>query len=164
MNETTKCGFVAIIGRPNVGKSTLLNCMLGEKIAIVSKKPQTTRTAINGILTRDGVQYVFIDTPGVHKPKNRLGDFMVKAAYSSISGADVILFVTESGSKPSDTELKLVQRFKKLEIPVYLIINKIDAVKKEKLGQTIIRRRDTGVRFEKRRSRYNSERDQKRFF
>ena len=138
MADNKKCGFVALIGRPNVGKSTLLNCMLGEKIAIVSKKPQTTRTAINGILTKEDVQYIFIDTPGVHKPKNRLGDYMVKAAYSSISGADVILFVTEAGGKPDKTEQKLVERFKKLDIPVYLIINKIDAVNKEKLGQTIL--------------------------
>lgn len=138
MEDNKKCGFVAIIGRPNVGKSTLLNTMLGEKIAIVSKKPQTTRTSITGILTVDDTQYVFIDTPGIHKPKTRLGDYMVKSAYSSISGADVVLFVIEADSKPSPTELGITDKLKNQKAPVYLIINKTDAKSKEKLGQTIL--------------------------
>ena len=138
MEENKKCGFVAIVGRANVGKSTLLNTMLGEKIAIVSKKPQTTRTSITGILTEGDTQYVFIDTPGIHKPKTRLGDYMVKAAYSSISGADVILFVVEADSVPSPTEKGIIDRLKNQSAPVYLIINKIDAKSKEKLGQTIL--------------------------
>ena len=137
-NENRKCGFVAIIGRPNVGKSTLLNTMLGEKIAIVSKKPQTTRTAITGILTKDDVQYVFIDTPGIHKPRTRLGDYMVKSAYSSITGADVVLFVVEADCKPNQTELSIIEKLKTLGAPVYLIINKTDIKSKEKLGQTIL--------------------------
>ena len=90
MTDNRKSGFVAIIGRPNVGKSTLLNTMLGEKIAIVSSKPQTTRTSITGILTKDDTQYIFIDTPGIHKPRTRLGDYMVKSAFSSLSGADAV--------------------------------------------------------------------------
>ncbi|MBP5208203.1 MAG: GTPase Era [Clostridia bacterium] len=137
-NENRKCGFVAIIGRPNVGKSTLLNTMLGEKIAIVSKKPQTTRTAITGILTKDNVQYVFIDTPGIHKTRTRLGDYMVKSAYSSITGADVVLFVVEADCKPNQTELSIIEKLKTLGVPIYLIINKTDIKSKEKLGQTIL--------------------------
>ncbi len=136
-SENRKCGFVAIIGRPNVGKSTLLNTMLGEKIAIVSKKPQTTRTSITGILTKGDIQYIFIDTPGIHKPRTRLGDYMIKSAYSSISGADAVLFVVEADSKPSPTEKSIIDRLKTQKAPVYLIINKIDAKSKEKLGQTI---------------------------
>lgn len=138
MEDNRKCGFVAIIGRPNVGKSTLLNTMLGEKIAIVSKKPQTTRTSITGILTEGDTQYIFIDTPGIHKPRTRLGDYMVRSAYSSISGADVILFVVEADSKPSPTETGIIDKLKKQSAPVYLIINKTDAKSKEKLGQTIL--------------------------
>lgn len=138
MEENKKCGFVAIIGRPNVGKSTLLNTMLGEKIAIVSSKPQTTRTSITGILTVDGTQYIFIDTPGIHKPRTRLGDYMVKSAFSSLSGADAVLFVVEADSKPTPTELKIIERLKQQDLPVYLIINKIDVKSKEKLGQTIL--------------------------
>ena len=138
MEDSKKCGFVAIIGRPNVGKSTLLNTMLGEKIAIVSSKPQTTRTSITGILTVDGTQYIFIDTPGIHKPRTRLGDYMVKSAFSSLSGADAVLFVVEADSKPTPTELKIIERLKQQSLPVYLIINKIDVKSKEKLGQTIL--------------------------
>ena len=138
MTDNRKSGFVAIIGRPNVGKSTLLNTMLGEKIAIVSSKPQTTRTSITGILTKDDTQYIFIDTPGIHKPRTRLGDYMVKSAFSSLSGADAVLFVIEADSKPSPTELKIIERLKQQDLPVYLIINKIDVKSKEKLGQTIL--------------------------
>lgn len=138
MAENKKCGFVAIIGRANVGKSTLLNTMLGEKIAIVSSKPQTTRTSITGILTKDDTQYIFIDTPGIHKPRTRLGDYMVKSAFSSLSGADAVLFVVESDTKPTPTEQKIIERLKQQKLPVYLIINKIDIKSKEKLGQTIL--------------------------
>lgn len=138
MADNVKCGFVAIIGRPNVGKSTLLNTMLGEKIAIVSSKPQTTRTSITGILTKDDTQYIFIDTPGIHKPRTRLGDYMVKSAFSSLSGADAVLFVVEADSKPTPTELKIIERLKQQSLPVYLIINKTDVKSKEKLGQTIL--------------------------
>ncbi len=133
-----KSGFITIIGKPNVGKSTLLNTLLGEKIAIVSSKPQTTRTRITGILTKDETQFVFLDTPGVHKAKTRLGDIMVKNAVGSITGSNCILFMTEAGRSPDKTELMLVERFKKQRIPVILVINKVDAANKEKVGQAII--------------------------
>jgi GTP-binding protein Era len=133
-----KSGFITIIGKPNVGKSTLLNTLLGEKIAIVSSKPQTTRTRITGILTKDETQFVFLDTPGVHKAKTRLGDIMVKNAVGSITGSNCILFMTEAGKSPDKTELMLVERFKKQRIPVILVINKVDAANKEKVGQAII--------------------------
>ena len=133
-----RSGFITIIGKPNVGKSTLLNTLLGEKIAIVSSKPQTTRTRITGILTKDETQFVFLDTPGVHKAKTRLGDIMVKNAVGSITGSNCILFMTEAGKSPDKTELMLVERFKKQRIPVILIINKVDAANKEKVGQAII--------------------------
>ena len=133
-----KSGFITIIGKPNVGKSTLLNTLLGEKIAIVSSKPQTTRTRITGILTKDETQFVFLDTPGVHKAKTRLGDIMVKNAVGSITGSNCILFMTEAGKSPDKTELMLVERFKKQRIPVILVINKVDAANKEKVGQDII--------------------------
>ena len=133
-----KSGFITIIGKPNVGKSTLLNTLLGEKIAIVSSKPQTTRTRITGILTKDETQFVFLDTPGVHKAKTRLGDIMVKNAVGSITGSNCILFMTEAGRSPDKTELMLVERFKKQRIPVILVINKVDAINKEKVGQAII--------------------------
>ena len=133
-----KSGFITIIGKPNVGKSTLLNTLLGEKIAIVSSKPQTTRTRITGILTKDETQFVFLDTPGVHKAKTRLGDIMVKNAVGSITGSNCILFMTEAGRSPDKTELMLVEKFKKQRIPVILVINKVDAANKEKVGQAII--------------------------
>ncbi len=133
-----KSGFITIIGKPNVGKSTLLNTLLGEKIAIVSSKPQTTRTRITGILTKDETQFVFLDTPGVHKAKTRLGDIMVKNAVGSITGSNCIIFMTEVGRSPDKTELMLVEKFKKQKIPAILVINKVDAANKEKVGQAII--------------------------
>ncbi len=133
-----RSGFITIIGKPNVGKSTLLNTILGEKIAIVSSKPQTTRTRIMGILTKDETQFVFLDTPGVHKAKTRLGDIMVKNAVGSITGSNCVIFMTEAGRTPDKTELMLIEKFKKQRVPTLLVINKVDSVDKEKVGQTII--------------------------
>lgn len=133
-----RSGFITIIGKPNVGKSTLLNTLLGEKIAIVSSKPQTTRTRITGILTKDDTQFVFLDTPGVHKAKTRLGDIMVKNAVGSITGSNCVIFMTEVGRSPDKTELMLVEKFKKQKIPAILVINKVDSADKEKVGQAII--------------------------
>ncbi len=124
MDTTT--AFIAIVGCPNVGKSSLMNEILGTKIAIVSSKPQTTRTKIMGVLTRGACQLVFTDTPGYHRPKNKLGENMVKAVTDSIGGVDACLMVTEAAGEIKPGELELIEKFKKLDIPVVLAINKID--------------------------------------
>ena len=136
-NEMTKTAFIAIVGCPNVGKSSLLNKMLGVKVAIVSSKPQTTRTKIMGVLTEDEVQLVFTDTPGYHKPHNKLGEKMYQAVGDSIGGVDACLFVTESKGEIKKGEAELIDKFKKLGVPVILAINKIDmlADKSELLGR-----------------------------
>lgn len=123
-----KTAFIAIVGRPNVGKSSILNRLLGQKIAIVSSKPQTTRTKIMGVLTEGDVQLVFTDTPGFHKPKTKLGEKMVKAVDDSIAGVDSCLFVTESTGEIRPAELELLKKLKGEGIPVVLAINKIDTV------------------------------------
>ena len=116
----TKTAFVAIVGCPNVGKSSILNRLLGQKIAIVSEKPQTTRTRITGILTRGDIQLVFTDTPGFHKPRTKLGENMVKAVSDSIADVDACLFVVEPSGELRDKELELIERFKREQIPVIL--------------------------------------------
>ena len=123
-----KTAFIAIVGRPNVGKSSILNKLLGQKIAIVSDKPQTTRTRIMGVLTIDETQLVFTDTPGFHRPKTKLGEKMVKAVSDSISGVDLCLFVIESEGELRETELELIEKFKQQKMPVVLAINKIDTL------------------------------------
>lgn len=121
-----KTAFIAIVGRPNVGKSSLLNQMIGQKVAIVSNKPQTTRTRIMGVLTRGETQLVFIDTPGLLKPRNRLGEYMVRSVTESVAGVDACLLVVEAGKKTSPADLELIRKFKSLGIPAVLAINKID--------------------------------------
>lgn len=131
-----KTGFISIVGRANVGKSTLLNAIIGEKIAIVSSKPQTTRSKITGIYNGDDVQLVFVDTPGLHMPKNKLGQYMVRQVNDAMDGVDAVLLVVEP--RPAGkTELQLIERFEALGVPVILIINKIDKVKKEEIAKTI---------------------------
>lgn len=137
-----KTGFIAILGRPNVGKSTLLNAMLGEKIAIVSKKPQTTRTRITGILTRGEDQFVFLDTPGMIKSRNKLGDYMVKTISNTIGEVDACLFVVEAGCKAGATEKNIIERIGKRRLPAILVINKTDRVSGEAVGQTILEYKD----------------------
>lgn len=123
-----KTEFVAIVGRPNVGKSSLLNSMLGQKISIVSPKPQTTRIRIMGVLTQNETQIVFIDTPGLHKPRTHLGEYMVKSVRESIVGVDICLLVVDAGSKILSSEIEFINKFKKLNIPAILAINKIDLI------------------------------------
>ena len=132
-----KTGFIAIVGRPNVGKSTLLNSILGEKVAIVSNKPQTTRNRITGIFTRGNDQFVFLDTPGMHNPKNSLGEFMVKAADSSMREADAVVLVVDTGKEISSVEENVMAYLKKSGIPAVLALNKIDQYDREVLAQTI---------------------------
>ncbi|MBQ8228862.1 MAG: GTPase Era [Clostridia bacterium] len=136
----TKTAFIAIVGCPNVGKSSILNKMLGQKIAIVSDKPQTTRTKIMGVLTKDDTQLVFTDTPGFHKPKNKLGEKMIKAVGDSIAGVDAVLFVTEPEGELRPAEQELIEKFKKEKLPVILAINKVDTIpEKEQLMERILK-------------------------
>lgn len=128
MIETEKSAFIAIVGRPNVGKSSLLNRLIGQKLAIVSRKPQTTRTRIMGVLTEGDVQLVFIDTPGLVKAKTPLDDYMVRSVTSSVAGVDACLLVVEGGTRISKADEELIGRFKSLGIPAVLAINKIDLV------------------------------------
>lgn len=128
-----KSGFVTLIGRPNVGKSTLMNRLIGQKIAITSKKPQTTRNQIRTVYTSDEGQIVFLDTPGIHKSKNKLGDYMVNVAQRTISEADLILWLVEPTDYIGAGEQHIIQKLKKTKTPVILVINKIDKVTKEDL-------------------------------
>ena len=132
-----RTAFIAIVGRPNVGKSTLLNAILGEKVAIVSSKPQTTRNRILGIETRGEDQYIFMDTPGIHRPKNSLGEFMVKTADSSMRDADAVVLVIDPGKAISPVEENVISYLKASGIPGILVLNKIDLYRREVLAQTI---------------------------
>ena len=133
MNKEFKSGFLAIIGRPNVGKSTLLNALIGRKIAIMSDKPQTTRNEVMGILTREEFQMVFIDTPGVHKPKNSLGEFMMDAVRKNLKNVDVVLYMVDAGKAYGKGEEYIINLLKEIRIPVILVINKIDCGAKEEI-------------------------------
>lgn len=128
-----KSGFVAIVGRPNVGKSTLLNRIVGQKIAIMSDKAQTTRNKIQGVYTTPEAQLIFIDTPGIHKPRHRLGDFMVETAYSAIREVDAVLFMIAADQKRGKGDDFIIERLKDSHSPVYLVINKIDKVHPDEL-------------------------------
>ena len=132
-----RTSFIAIVGRPNVGKSTLLNAILGEKVAIVSKKPQTTRNRITGIHTVGENQFVFLDTPGMHKPRTKLGDFMVKTASDTLGGVDAAILVAEAREEVGDIEAELIESIKSKGIPAILVINKIDAVRAVNVAKTI---------------------------
>ena len=132
-----KTGFIAIVGRPNVGKSTLMNSILGEKVAIVSNKPQTTRNRITGIHTRGDEQFVFLDTPGMHSPKNSLGEYMVKAADSTMRDADAVVLVVDTGKDITTVEENVIAYLKKSGIPSVLALNKIDMYNREQIAETI---------------------------
>lgn len=132
-----KTGFIAIVGRPNVGKSTLLNSILGEKVAIVSPKPQTTRNRITGIYTKDDCQFVFLDTPGIFKPKNKLGDYMVNSAEGTMKNADAVIMVVEVGREAIHVEKEIIHQLKNDSIPAILAINKTDTQNADVLAETI---------------------------
>lgn len=133
MNTNDKSAFIAIVGRPNVGKSSILNRLLGTKIAIVSSKPQTTRNRITGVLTEGEYQLVFFDTPGMHKPKNSLGKYMVRSVNESVGGVDCCMLVVEADKSPVQTELDFIDKFKALGMPAILVINKIDMIKDKEI-------------------------------
>jgi len=132
-----RSGFVSIVGRPNVGKSTLMNLLVGEKIAIVSSKPQTTRNKITSILTGEGFQIVFLDTPGIHRPASKLGEFMVRSAEASMSEVDALLFLIEPREKIPAGDKIVLERLERVDTPVFLVINKIDLVEKPALLKII---------------------------
>ena len=132
-----KSGFVSIIGRPNVGKSTLLNTIIGEKITIVSDKPQTTRTKILGVKNLPGVQIVFMDTPGIHKPKHKLNEYMVKTALSTFDEVDILLFMIEAGEPSGPGDRYILEMLTRVTKPVFLLINKIDSLPKNMVLQQI---------------------------
>jgi len=126
-------GFVSLIGRPNVGKSTLMNCLIGEKIAITSHKPQTTRNKVTSILTKEDFQCVFLDTPGIHRPKHKLGEFMVRSAENTFNEVDLVLMLIEPTEKIGDLDGYVIERLANVKTPVVLVINKMDMVEKAKL-------------------------------
>ena len=132
-----KTAFIAIVGRPNVGKSTLLNAIIGEKVAIVSQKPQTTRNRITGIYTEADNQFVFFDTPGLHSPRTKLGDFMVKTASQTLGGVDHAILVVEAREEVGDIEAQLISRFKSDGMRAILVINKIDTFRAANIAKTI---------------------------
>ena len=137
MKENYKSGFVTLIGRPNVGKSTLMNHLIGQKIAITSNKPQTTRNRIQTVLTTEEGQIIFVDTPGIHKAKNKLGEYMVHIAERSLNEVDVVLWLVEPSTFIGAGERHIIDQLKKVKTPVILVINKIDMVKKEEILPTI---------------------------
>ena len=128
-----KSGFVSFVGRPNVGKSTLLNSIIGKKVAITSNKPQTTRNIIEGIYNEEDTQIVFVDTPGIHKPKYKLGKYLNKQAYYSINDVDVIVFLVDVSDKLGKGDLYVIEKLKEQDKPVILVLNKIDRIKKEEI-------------------------------
>ncbi|MDQ0183688.1 GTPase Era [Cytobacillus sp. FSL W7-1323] len=130
-------GFISIIGRPNVGKSTLLNRVIGQKIAIMSDKPQTTRNKVQGVLTTNDAQYIFIDTPGIHKPKHKLGDFMMKVAQNTLKEVDAIIFMVNAEEGFGRGEEFIIEKFQSVKTPVFLVINKIDKIHPDALLSVI---------------------------
>jgi GTPase len=137
MKHQFQSGFVSIIGRPNVGKSTFLNRVIGQKIAIMSNKPQTTRNKIQGVYTINDAQIIFIDTPGIHKPKHKLGDFMVKVAENTLKEVDIVLFMINAEEGFGRGDEYIIEKLKGIKTPVFLVINKIDTIHPDKLLELI---------------------------
>ena len=137
MTKSFKSGFVAIVGRPNVGKSTFMNYVLGQKIAIMSDKAQTTRNKIQGVYTKEDAQIVFLDTPGIHKPKHELGEFMVKSAYSALKEVDAVLFMVNASEKRGPGDDFIIEKLKGIKTPIFLVLNKIDLVTPEVLLERV---------------------------
>ena len=137
MTKPFKSGFVAIVGRPNVGKSTFMNYVLGQKIAIMSDKAQTTRNKIQGVYTKDDAQIVSLDTPGIHKPKHELGEFMVKSAYSALKEVDAVLFMVNVSEKRGPGDDFIIEKLKGIKTPIFLVLNKIDLVTPEVLLERV---------------------------
>ncbi|MBR4035326.1 MAG: GTPase Era [Oscillospiraceae bacterium] len=133
--ENSKSIFIALVGKPNVGKSSLMNLILGEKIAIVTPKPQTTRTSITGIITKGPTQFVFMDTPGIHTPKTKLGERMVKTSTKAIADVDLVVMLFEPYNEFNEAELALIENIKKARIPAIAVLNKKDTIKKEQDAQ-----------------------------
>ncbi|MBD3107579.1 GTPase Era [Bacillus sp. AGMB 02131] len=132
-NQAYKSGFISIIGRPNVGKSTFLNRVIGQKIAIMSDKPQTTRNKVQGVLTENNAQMIFIDTPGIHKPKHKLGDFMVRSAINALREVDVILFMVNAVEGIGRGDEYIIEKLEGIKTPIFLVVNKIDEVHPDEL-------------------------------
>ena len=130
-------GFVSLVGRPNVGKSTLMNRLIGEKIAIISNKPQTTRNRVQSILTKDDYQIVFIDTPGIHRPRHKLGEYMVKSAETTLNEVDAVLMLIEPADRVLEADRLIIEKFARVKSPVILVINKVDTVDKERIFKVI---------------------------
>ena len=132
-----KTAFIAILGRPNVGKSTLMNALLGEKVVIVSSKPQTTRNRIMGVLTKGENQFVFLDTPGIHQPRTKLGNYMMKSVRSSMGSADAVILIADVGHAPGTTEKNVIDQVREAELPAMLVLNKTDLYNREQIAETI---------------------------
>ncbi|SHH34846.1 GTP-binding protein Era [Caloranaerobacter azorensis DSM 13643] len=140
-----KSGFVSIIGRPNVGKSTLLNCIIGEKISIISNKPQTTRNKIQCVYTGNDYQIIFLDTPGIHKPKNKLGEYMVKVAKDTLSEVDVVVLMVDNSLKIGPGDKYILEQIKNIKTPKILLINKIDKIKSSDVDIIFENYKSTGI-------------------
>jgi GTP-binding protein Era len=143
--DNTKSAFIAIVGSPNVGKSTLVNNMVGEKVAIVSRKPQTTRTRISGILSDGDWQMVFLDTPGIHSPKDKLGEYMVKTAYDTLRDVDAVLFVCDAAYGLGERDMGVLERLKDCGAPVLAAVNKTDIAGPEKSAATADKIKEAGI-------------------
>ena len=137
MAEKFYSGFVSLVGRPNVGKSTLMNRLIGEKIAIISNKPQTTRNKIQSILTKDNYQIVFIDTPGIHRPRHKLGEYMVKSAEPTLNEVDAVLMLIEPADRVLESDRLIIEKLARVKSPVILVINKVDTADKERVFKVI---------------------------